>query len=75
MSYPPDEYPGVRPYECDGTHWMCNLVYSGPNDTLQIEVCSDPTCAHIKAACTHERCAWNNEGTILSCAFCGRDAT
>ncbi len=75
MSYMAEEYPGVREYECDGAHARRDLRYTGPDDTLQVEVCSDPVCARVFAQCVHTKCSWNNEGTILSCNFCNRDAT
>lgn len=82
MSYPRDEYPGKRDYICDGSH-ASQIVKDV--EELEVYICADPTCARIVVAkCTHSigiypdnktSCKWNEDGTILSCTFCGVDAT
>lgn len=73
MSYPKDEYPGDRPYECDGSH---QATFVREIDGVEIYICADPCCAKlIKAICTHVQNSWNPEGTVLSCDFCGADGT
>lgn len=56
---------------------------------LEVEICLDPKCAKVIAKCTHLEitsskgltvetksiCAWNEDGTVLTCTFCGVDGT
>lgn len=78
MSYPRNEYPGERPYVCEGQHASNVMKNVGP---LEVYICADPCCARVIARCTHQDesaksiCTWNEEQTILSCTFCGVDAT
>lgn len=86
MSYPPAEYPGTRPYECDGTHASRKVKHV---EMIEVEICMDPCCAKIFAKCDHmvyknpelpgmgtkSICEWDESGQILNCTFCGVDGT
>lgn len=41
--------------------------------TLTILVCVK--CAYIEAICDHVHNSWNEDGTQLTCDFCGADGT
>jgi hypothetical protein len=81
MPYTTENYPGTRSYICDSSHASLNYHDMGP---LEVYICADPVCAKVIARCTHSEelfpdnksiCKWNEEGTILSCTFCGKDVT
>lgn len=62
------------------------VKYEGP---LWIEICLDPSCAAVMAKCEHQIIVegenklaptksintWNEDGTILTCQYCGADVT
>ncbi len=49
------------------------IVYVHPS--LLVYICDNPKCAKIVAKCEHVDCTWNDELTVLTCTFCGIDAT
>lgn len=62
--------PGV--YKCDGNHFSQTLKQV---ETLEVLICDDPTCARVYARCICPNNTWNEDGTVLTCGFCGRDNT
>jgi hypothetical protein len=51
MPYPKFDYPFSRDYICTGQHNSMLAKSEGP---LWVEICADPTCAHVVARCEHE---------------------
>lgn len=77
-------------YECDNkNHLVRAILYEGPLEiTLCLDPnCAkvDAKCTHQlpippdqdsnPRKYTHSICKWNDEGTMLTCQFCGRDGT
>lgn len=40
---------------------------------LEVEICEE--CHFIYAACTHQKNTWSEDGSTLTCDFCGIDGT
>jgi hypothetical protein len=73
-------------YECKGEHTSRHVKYEGP---LWIEICLDPKCAKVFATCEHQVVVegldpmaptkpinkWNEDGSVLTCQYCGADVT
>lgn len=72
---------------CNGFHQTRMVKSEGP---LWIEICLDPKCAEIAVCkCEHQIIVegldklaptkpintWNEDGTILTCQYCGADVT
>jgi hypothetical protein len=64
-----------------GPHPTSVIRYEGP---LQIEICTDPACAAVRAKCMHaiqegdkavSICEWDESGNTLTCQYCGVDGT
>lgn len=68
----PVEVLGAGVYKCDGKHFSQTLKQV---DTLEVLICDDPTCARVYARCICPNNTWNEDGTVLTCGFCGRDNT
>lgn len=83
-----DETLREHPTKCENNFHPSRMVkQEGP---LWIEICLDPTCAKVavckcehqifvegedKLAPTKSICTWNEDGTILTCQYCGVDGT
>jgi hypothetical protein len=49
-----------------------HLVTVGKN-SIYIGACD--VCHHVVAQCNHDKNSWNEDGTTLTCDFCGIDGT
>jgi len=80
-----DESLRDHPIKCENNFHPSRMVKEeGP---LWIEICLDPRCAKVTAKCEHQLPVakedgyvksiniWNDEGTILTCQYCGADVT
>lgn len=63
------------------------IKYEGP---VMLTICTNPKCAVLMAYCEHQvlvlsrkpddpytqpTTKWNEDGTVLSCTYCGKDVT
>lgn len=80
-----DESLRDHPLKCENNyHPQRHVKQEGP---LWIEICLDPECAAIMTKCEHQLPVtkedgyvkaintWNDDGTILTCQYCGADVT
>ena len=57
----------------DGGHGSRVHFFTNELGTVQLEICE--VCSFIKSYCLHEKTAWEADGTVLRCQFCGLDGT
>lgn len=78
----------LNDWKCRGHHESRHVKYEGP---VMMEICLDPQCAKIVVTmCEHQITdknaenplaptrsinTWNNDGTVLTCQYCGKDVT
>jgi hypothetical protein len=54
--------------------WVASLsCLDGPQGSALVERCD--ACGYVRVDCAHSRCWWDDHGTVLTCALCGRDVT
>ena len=59
-----------KDHAAHGSHGL-DLVFVNEN----IEVWRCDACFRLEAYCTHVKNSWNEDGTELTCDFCGVDGT
>lgn len=63
----------VGTYEVHNAHGSHGLDLVFFSDDIEVWKCD--TCFHLEAYCTHRKNSWDDDGTTLTCDFCGVDGT
>ena len=53
--------------------YTVEYMKNGRGDEVYLEICDQ--CKYIRASCMHLSNSWNEDGSILTCNFCGIDGT
>lgn len=61
---------GAQDHLSHGSHSL-DLLFL--NEDIEVWRCD--TCFHLEAYCMHVKNSWNEDGTELTCDFCGVDGT
>lgn len=63
----------VGTYEVPNAHGSYSLDLVFLNDDIEVWKCD--TCSRLEAYCMHTKNSWDEDGTTLTCDFCGVDGT